>query len=283
MKRPLVSIILPTHNGETYIRQSIESCLTQTYADIELIVVDDGSTDGTPAVLAAYHDPRIRLIRHDVNKRLPAALNTGFAAATGAYLTWTSDDNVFTPHAIETMASYLDSHHGVDFVYAGYTIIDEHSAPLRTVDALPPRELFYSNCIGACFLYRRAVYEGTGAFDETLFLVEDYDYWFRVRRAFTMKNLPETLCCVRRHPDSLTEQYPAEHARRRSMVMEKHWSRWERYSYHALGALHRGHTGQALVLSLASFAAYPFQRYGVTTMLRALRQMAGGTVTVPTP
>lgn len=273
MTRPRVSIVLPTFNGERYIRRSIESCLAQTCTDLELIVVDDGSTDGTCAAAEGCTDARVRLIRHAENRRLPAALNTGFANANGMYLTWTSDDNYFAPDAIECMASYLDTHSAIDFVYTGYTIVDEHEAPVRIVNALPPRDLFFSNCIGACFLYRRGVYESTGDYDPALFLEEDYDYWFRVRRRFAMKNLPGAHCYVRQHPFSLTEKFPEERARRRRIVMAKYWSRWERYCFHALEALRVGRSGRALALSLASLAVHPFQRYGVTTALRALRSI----------
>src|SRR5438128_1966436 len=91
----LVSVILPTHNGSKYLRQSIESCLSQTYLDIELIVVDDGSMDETSAILESLTDDRVRKIRHQTNRGLSAALNTGCAEARGEYLTWTSDDNLY--------------------------------------------------------------------------------------------------------------------------------------------------------------------------------------------
>src|SRR5437763_553767 len=75
----LVSIVLPTHNGRQFLSQAIESCLTQTYRQLELIVVDDTSTDDTSAILSAVNDPRLRVVRHAHNRGLPAALNTGFA------------------------------------------------------------------------------------------------------------------------------------------------------------------------------------------------------------
>ena len=92
MKRnPLVSIVLPTHNGARYLEQAVQSCLDQTYRNWELIIVDDASTDETPALIARLvaADSRIRSIRNEVNQKLPGALNTGFAQARGEYLTWT--------------------------------------------------------------------------------------------------------------------------------------------------------------------------------------------------
>lgn len=97
---PKVSIVLPTYNGARYLRQSIDSCLGQTYRNLELIVVDDASTDTTPEIIRSYQDPRIRVIRHEKSKMLPESLNTGFRAVSGDYLTWTSDDNYYVPEAI---------------------------------------------------------------------------------------------------------------------------------------------------------------------------------------
>jgi glycosyltransferase involved in cell wall biosynthesis len=113
---PLVSIVLPTYNGSRYIQQSIDSCLNQTYSNIELIIVDDGSTDCTEQIINSYTDNRIRYIQHQKNAGLPTALNTGVAHATGDYLTWTSDDNFYAPQAIETQLTFLLKNK-YDFVY----------------------------------------------------------------------------------------------------------------------------------------------------------------------
>ncbi len=85
---PLISIVLPVHNGSQYLAESIQSCLDQTMADWELVVVDDASTDLTPDIVAKFAaaDARIRCVRHQINRRLPAALNTGFATRPWAVL-----------------------------------------------------------------------------------------------------------------------------------------------------------------------------------------------------
>src|SRR5437870_4846053 len=100
-----VTIVLPVYNGQTYLRQSIESCLKQTHRNFELVVVDDCSTDNSPSIITEYarQDSRIISIRNTTNRRLPGALNVGFAASTGDFLTWTSDDNYYAPTAIEVL------------------------------------------------------------------------------------------------------------------------------------------------------------------------------------
>ncbi|MBI2868956.1 MAG: glycosyltransferase [Chloroflexi bacterium] len=199
----LVSIVLPTYNGARYLRQSIESCLNQTYSNIELIIVDDGSTDDTPDIIGSFRDSRIKSLKHDKNKGLPHALNTGFAAARGEFLTWTSDDNEYLPQAIEEMVAFLTVQ-DCPFVYCDYFSVSDEMAekkPIKFPD-FPPFER--GNYIGACFMLRREVAAETGEYDSGVSLVEDYDYWIRISRKFSMKHLARPLYLFRKHDRSLS-------------------------------------------------------------------------------
>lgn len=206
---PTVTIVLPTYNGECYLAQAIESCLSQTLSDWELIVVDDASTDGTPEIIAGFcaRDARIRSVRHQVNRKLPGALNTGFALAKGNLLTWTSDDNSYRPSALQTMLEFLGHHPEVDAVYTDYTVIDDCDTVTEQIRVLDPVYLVRENVAGPCFLYRRTVHECVGSYDEELFLVEDYDFWLRVAARFHMMPLHQDLYLYRRHQSSLSNLY----------------------------------------------------------------------------
>jgi glycosyltransferase involved in cell wall biosynthesis len=210
--QPLVSIVLPTYNGARYLAESLDSCLAQTYGNWELIVVDDCSRDATPDIAAAYaaRDGRIRLIRHETNRKLPGGLNTGHAAARGAFLTWTSDDNRYKPRAIERMVAFLRARPDVGLVYTDVDYIDDAGRFTRVVPAAEPSMLACSNIIGACFLYRREVYERVGTYDPELFLAEDFDYWLRVYRRFDIAPLPESLYEYRIHGASLSQTKSAQ-------------------------------------------------------------------------
>ena len=203
---PLISIVLPTYNGTRYLRESIDSCLVQTYQNWELIIVDDASTDETPVQVANYvaRDHRIRSIRNASNHKLPASLNAGFAMARGEFLTWTSDDNCYRPKALAEMLSCLKEHNSADIVYAQFTVIDEKGIPIGEGWASPFEELPFRNPIGACFLYRRSVHERLGGYAEDLFLVEDYDFWLRVSTQFRFMFLERDLYLYRQHGHSLT-------------------------------------------------------------------------------
>jgi glycosyltransferase involved in cell wall biosynthesis len=203
-KQPLVSIVLPTHNGSRYIEQAIKSCLEQTHSHLELIVVDDGSTDLTVQIIQSFNDPRIKLVLLTPNQGHIAALNKGFSISKGDFLTWTSDDNYYAQEAIAIMLDELSRCGDIDFVYGRYYVIDEKGTIQRQGRVEQPGYLDIDNCVGGCFLYRRRVYETIGDFNSEAFLAEDYEYWLRVRAKFKMKNLSEVLYYYRVHPKSLT-------------------------------------------------------------------------------
>ncbi len=218
---PLVSVVLPTYNGARFIAASIQSCLDQTYSHWELLIVDDASTDETPRLIADYaaQDSRIRVFRHTENKKLPAALNTGFAQAQGEFLTWTSDDNYFHPQALEEMVAFLETHPSVGVVYTDYSEIDEEGHVTRYHTAPEARRLVQKAAVGACFLYRREVYKTIGDYDETVFLAEDYDFWLRVSTKFRLSPLHKELYFFRRHSASLTDSRRQQVMRVREQVI----------------------------------------------------------------
>lgn len=208
MSQPQVSIVLPTYNGSRFLRESIQSCLDQTFPDFELIIVDDCSTDPTPDIAreAAAGDPRIRYIRHEQNRKLPGGLNTGFAAARGSYFTWTSDDNLFRPRFLETMVAALRARPDVGLVYSGLMVMQEDGRPTKRVDPEPPDHNLLRDVVLASFLYRREVRDAIGDYDAATFLCEDYDYWLRLQARFPIAPVPEDLYLYREHGGSLTAQ-----------------------------------------------------------------------------
>jgi glycosyltransferase involved in cell wall biosynthesis len=208
-REPLISVVLPTFNGARHLPQAIESCLNQTWTNLELIIVDDSSTDQTPEIIRRYatSDQRVRSMRHETNRKLPAALNSGFAKSSGAYVTWTSDDNSFRPEALERMTLFLSENENVDIVYAGYSRMAEEGATQSRGLLLPAHYLGYrGNVITPCFLFRRAVYDSVNGYPEDLFLAEDYFFWLCTAARFNFVALPDDLYCYREHARSLTSQ-----------------------------------------------------------------------------
>jgi glycosyltransferase involved in cell wall biosynthesis len=227
MPEPAVSIVLPTYNGSRYLAEAVRSCLDQTFADFELIIVDDCSTDQSPQIIAEFAagDPRIRTVRHQQNRRLPGAINTGMSLSRGQYLTWTSDDNLYRPNAIAEMVAALEQDPGLGMVYSIMTIIGPDGRALRPGSIGPVDSLANVNVVGACFLYRREVYEAIGDYDAEMCLVEDWDYWIRVAEKFRLQPLYRDLYLYRHHEGSLTQQREAAIRRSERLVLERHLSR----------------------------------------------------------
>ncbi|HID78548.1 MAG TPA: glycosyltransferase [Planctomycetaceae bacterium] len=224
MSAPTISVVLPTHNGSRYLDQAVQSVVDQTWGDWELILVDDASTDDTPAKVDAWagRDARIRAIHEENNRGLPAALNEGFRGAAGAFLTWSSDDNWYAPQAFGRMLQVFRRQPDVDVVYAGMMAVDEAGNPVGPLPARPPEDLAVCNCVGGCFLYRRRVAEGLGGYCEELYLAEDYDFWLRASLQFRLQPLDDLLYYYRHHSRSLTTRY----RRAVSLAAEEAVNRW---------------------------------------------------------
>jgi glycosyltransferase involved in cell wall biosynthesis len=270
IEQPLVSIVLPTHNGSRYLAESIESVLRQTHTNLELIIVDDASTDRTPELIAGYvrQDPRIRTVQHQENAKLPAALNSGFRIARGEYLTWTSDDNLYRPDALAVMVGALQQHPDVGLVYADYSEIDEHGRTIRGIHVHPPEKLAHLNSVSACFLYRREIYETIGDYDPSFFLAEDYEYWVRASLAFRLRPIHRDLYLRRRHEASLTSRFrePVREAHERvlsrylpKMVWAGRTERSTGYCWLANRAIDRRDLWKALVCVLHAGRLSPLE------------------------
>jgi len=266
---PLVSIVLPTYNRAHYLSQALMSCCQQTYQHWEVIVVDDASTDATPAVIAAYcqQDARIHSVRHETNQRLPQALNTGFAQTRGAFLTWTSDDDLFLPHTLERLVAAFSEYPAADFIYSDYSVIDENGAFVQINIAPAKDDLIFGKERVACFLYRRTIFEEVGDYATDLFLAEDYDYLLRILNSrFHIQPLHQNLYEYRRHAASLTDRYRGQTFRAAELALRRNRS--------AMWWATRVQRGEAL-LHLASLATWQ-RSYG-----RAVRYIPGGIVLAP--
>lgn len=221
---PQVSIILPVYNGERYIREALESIRNQTFTDWELIIVNDCSTDGTSSIIQEYAkwDGRIRIMDNDRNRKLPCSLNKGFSAAKGKFLTWTSDDNIYLPGAVEAMYRFLKENEESVMVCADMEYIDDNGNVTRTAKPYDDKNICLSNLVGGCFMYRRVVWKEVGKYDEDMFLVEDYDYWLRIKKRYgRIDHISVVLYRYREHHNSLSDKKQKEVRMQLTKLREK--------------------------------------------------------------
>lgn len=213
-RAPAVSVVMPTYNQAEYLPQALDSVLNQTWQNRELIVVNDGSTDGTPRILGTYdRHPGVTII-HQENRGLPDALNVGFRRARGRYLTWTSSDNIMLPEMLTVLVDALERHPQIGFVYADWEVIDEQGeimGQVRTLD-FDRHLLMRVNYINACFLYRHACQDRVGLYNPYYAQAEDWEYWWRLSQAFNVMHIREVLYQFRVHRHSLTETQVRTHA-----------------------------------------------------------------------
>ena len=202
----LVSVVLPVFNQANLIEESIKSVINQTYQNFELIIINDGSSDGVEAILERYiKHPKVHCFTQ-VNQRLPKALSNGFGFARGEFWTWTSADNIMEPRMLELLVGKLRAEPELGMTYADYYAIDDrgnllqdrswraHNRPNpesgeirlpRTTELL---NVVQDNFIGPCFMYRGWIGRCMGGYDSQLG-VEDYDYWMRINAFFPIRHL----------------------------------------------------------------------------------------------
>ncbi len=204
---PKITIVMPTYNQARFLSEALDGIFRQTLADFELIVVNDGSTDATPQILAEYQQRYCFTVIHQENRKLPGALNAGFSQARGQYLTWTSSDNIMLPEMLHVLAMTLDQNPDVGMVYADWECISDNGAPLGIVRTLDydAHLLMRINYINACFLYRRECQDQLGLYDPAFIYAEDWEYWYRISKHFKVMRVPQCLYQYRLHDGSLTE------------------------------------------------------------------------------
>ena len=186
---PEVSIVIPCYKGERYLAEAIESCLAQTLQDFEILVVDDCSPDRCAEIAEAYaaRDPRVRVLRHAVNRGISAAWNTGYSAACGRYFTRLAQDDRFREDALELMVGALRAHPEVGMVYCNVMLIDEEGKEIHPLIVEPPERALIPCCrVSLCVMWPRHVWEAVGYFDSCCDTAEDYDYWLRISRRFPL-------------------------------------------------------------------------------------------------
>ncbi|MBT0662717.1 glycosyltransferase [Geobacter pelophilus] len=209
----LVSVIIPCYNRESYIAETVNSVLSQTWPNIELIVVDDGCKDGSRKVLESF-GRRITILEHQgcANLGQSAAINLGLRQSRGDYLAILDSDDLFAPGKIEKQVRFLEKNPEYGLVYSNGMHIDENGKELYQMhygDHRPPTgpEQVLEDCcynVPSNALFRRAVFEKVGFLNEALRSAQDHDYAIRIAEVTRIGYMDECLWNYRRHGGSIS-------------------------------------------------------------------------------
>jgi glycosyltransferase involved in cell wall biosynthesis len=216
MGQSVVSVILPVYNCPRYVGNAIESVFAQSYSDYEFIIIDDGSTDETPSVLARYKDPRIRLITQ-ANRGLAATLNRGIELASGRYIARQDQDDVSYADRFARQVEYLEAHPACGLVGTWAVIWNENGRTGRqhrhpSDNALLQYALLLNNpFVHSSVMIRKAALDRVGAYstDNQRQPPEDFELWSRIAREFEVFNVPEVLHLYRELSGSMSRDGPS--------------------------------------------------------------------------
>jgi glycosyltransferase involved in cell wall biosynthesis len=223
-----VSVVLPVRNGERYLREAVDSLLAQTHRELEVVAVDDGSDDSTPAVLAGYDDSRLRMVRQQP-LGLVAALRSGIAEARSDVIVRMDADDVSLPHRLEHQVELLAHEDRLGLVGCGVETIDEQGRAtgswlLPADDAALRRRLLLRNLFThGSVVVRRAALEQAGGYRGDYGANEDYDLWRRIAREWRLGAVPEVLYRYREHPSAVTKQDVSVRVASRERLRDELW------------------------------------------------------------
>lgn len=202
---PLVSIVTISYNQARFLPATIESVLGQTYENIEYILIDGGSNDGSQEIIKQYAD-RLAYWISEPDKGQTDAINKGFARANGQIMAWLNSDDTYEPHAVSEAVEFLQGNPQVGLVYGAADYIDEHG---RHIGHFPAAQTNYTRLRRGyvhipqqAAFWRADLWQQVGPLDPTYYFAMDYDLWLRLAKVSQIKYLPRLWAHFRLHGDS---------------------------------------------------------------------------------
>lgn len=202
--KPRLSVLMSVYNGARHVPAAARSILEQTFDDFEFVIVDDGSTDETAAILADLEDRRVRLLANTTNLGLPASLNRGLEVCQGEYIARMDADDLSEPERLVEQVTFLDAHPGVAAVGSAAILIDQDDEVVRTLDLPCEPEAVRRHLVerGNALVHgsvtlRAEVLRVVGGYREPFRLAQDYDLWLRLCERSDLANLAEPLYRLR--------------------------------------------------------------------------------------
>lgn len=229
MSTPPISVLLAVHNGAATLLASVRSVLTQTFRDFELLVIDDGSTDETPALLRSVADQRLRVLHNERNLGLTRSLNRGLREARGAWIARQDADDLSAPDRFARQWEHVQKHPRTALLGSCGWRIDTSGRPTGSNDLpLTPLAIGWASATDNPFLHTSVLFSreaalAEGGYDETFSICQDFALWSRLAQRHPVANLPERLVAMREHPASMTRTDEHGTSHEADAVLAQNW------------------------------------------------------------
>ena len=212
----LVSVVMPVYNGALYLKEAIDSILSQTHSNLELIIINDGSTDDSERIIQSYTDKRIVYLKNEVNSRICVTLNRGLDIAKGKYIARMDCDDISVPERLQKQVEYMEQNpsigiSGSDIIVFGEGIEDrlftfEHDKDICRAG------LLFATCFAhpAVMIRKSLLDEYNFRYDDSYRGLEDFELWYRISKHTELVNIPEALLHYRKHKSQETQNVSPE-------------------------------------------------------------------------
>src|SRR5690606_19064498 len=215
MKRPRVTVSMAVYNGASYLNAAIESILNQTFNDLELLIVNDGSTDATQSIVNSYSDPRIRLINNTRNRGIAYSRNRGWKEAMGDFVAVLDCDDIAVKNRIELQYAHMTENPDLAMTGGHAAVIDSNDQPTGNYFIMPTSpleasiELLFRNVfVNSTVMFRKKTLEAGGGY-RNIGICDDYELAFRLNEQYPVDNIDQVLVHYRLHEHNISSEKEA--------------------------------------------------------------------------
>lgn len=221
---PLVTVFIPVYNCEKYIRKCLDSIINQTYKNLEILIIDDGSTDNSVSIIEQYNDSRIRLLKNNCNKGIPYTRNRGIEEMNGKYLAIMDADDIAFKHRIKKQVSFMEKNTNILALGTFYEfyrgIFSKKVKEYKTSEEIKIGLLFQSQLANPTVMIRNTVFSEYGIkYNEDCFVAQDYELWTQIVKVGDLAILPKVLHKYRWGHENITKKTIKENQERRNSIL----------------------------------------------------------------
>jgi glycosyltransferase involved in cell wall biosynthesis len=225
---PKVSVLMPVYNAEKFLREAIDSILSQCFVDFEFLIINDGSTDSSEAIILGYNDLRIRYIKNEVNQGIVYSRNKGLKLALGEYIASMDADDVCMPERLEKQVSYMDKNKNIGLCGTSFIFSNGKKNRVQSDSKILIASLSIGNCFGAStvMIRKEVLIKHSLYYNPEYSYGEDYDLWLQIARHTDLGGVPEVLIYYRVHPVSITYLFTNSQRKSYTYKIRIQWHEW---------------------------------------------------------